>query len=366
MADPNDAQTRTFRCTSCNSQLAFDATSGMLRCAHCGHQQAVPASGGRVVERDLFEGLSARARGLGAQVRTSRCGECGASVSFGGGKVATRCAFCGSPQVLEQHENQNALRPESLLPFSIDKKTANAHFARWLKKLWFRPRDLSRIARVHEVNGVYVPFWTYDADVHSHWRADRGRYYYVDEEYTIQEQGQMVRRTRQRRETSWQPAWGQRRDRYDDLLICASRGLPSGLAEHLKTFDTRRLVVYSPGYLAGWSAEEYAVDLGEGWQIAERHIEGVQRGRCASDVGGDTHRSLSVDTTCSRVMWKHVLLPVWIAAYRYRDKVYRFLVNGQTGEVVGKAPWSVGKILLFILFLAAIVTAIVLLAQAQD
>lgn len=90
------------------------------------------------------------------------------------------------------------------------------------------------------------------------------------------------------------------------------------------------------------------------WQIAQQKMAATQQTRCSGDVGGNTQRSLDVRNQFSRVTFKHVLLPVWIAAYRYDNKAYRFLINGQTGEVVGEAPWSVIKIVLFILLLLAI------------
>ncbi len=355
-----EAKAQRFKCDNCGAELAYDATARKLKCAHCGALREVPADR-RVVERDLFAGLAEMPRGLGAQVRVHRCQECGANVSFPVGVTATRCTFCGGSKVLDQAENANAIRPESLLPFALDRKQANAAFAKWLGKLWFRPGDLRRLAAVEEVQGVYVPFWTYDARVHSEWQAERGRYYYVEEEYTTQENGETVTKTRQVRQTEWEPAWGARDDFFDDLLVCASRGLPPELADRFKTFNTKQLVAYSPAYLAGWSAEEYAVDLAEGWAKAEQRIAAEQRARCGRDVGGDTHRNLVVENTFSDVTFKHVLLPVWIAAYRYREKIYRFLVNGQTGEVVGKAPWSVAKIVAFVTAIAAVVAAIVLL-----
>jgi len=359
MAD--NAQARRFRCENCGGELAYDAASAKLKCAHCGATRDVPAEGHhQVVERDLFQGLAAAPRGLGTAVRVHRCQECGANVSFPEGVAATKCTFCGSSKVLDQAENRNAIRPESLVPFSFDKKAANAAFARWIGKLWFRPNDLKHIAKVQEVNGVYVPFWTYDAQVSSQWRAERGWHYYEEEE-TTDANGQ--RQTKRVQRTRWEPAWGQRRDFHDDVLVCASKGLPDNLAEHLRTFNTKQLVPYAPGYIAGWRAEEYAVELQEGWARAQATIEEGQRRRCASDVGGDTHRSLSVSNEYTGLTYKHALLPVWIAAYRYQQRVFRFLVNGQTGEVVGKAPWSAVKIILFLLVLAAIIATIVFFAR---
>jgi ribosomal protein S27E len=348
-------QSKRFKCESCGGEQQFDAASGKLKCKYCGAVREVPAGEGAVVERDFFEGLAQAPRGLGATgTKTSKCQECGANVVFADGQTATKCTFCGSSKVLEQAENTQALRPESLLPFGVDKKQANEAFKSWLAKLWFRPSDLKAMAKVQEVAGVYVPFWTFDAHVDSSWTAEAGYYYYVEEEYTTQENGQDVTKTRQVRHTRWESAWGSRSDDFDDVLVCASQGLPRELADQLKTFNTGQLVPYSPGFLAGWRAEEYAVDLENGFGFARGKMDSEQESRCASDVPGDTHRGLSVSSTYSAVTFKHVLLPVWIAAYRYRNDVYRFLVNGQTGEVVGKAPWSWVKIALFTLTLVAV------------
>jgi hypothetical protein len=327
----------------------------------------VSAGDGAVVEHDLFEGLRTAARGLGSgTVKISRCQQCGANVAFPDGATATTCTFCGSARVLDQAENSQALRPESLVPFAVDPQRANQVFGRWLKRRWFRPSDLQRLARVQEVTGVYVPFWTFDAHVESRWTAEAGYHYYESEDYTTQEAGQTVVRTRRVQRTRWEGAWGRRADVYDDLLVCASRGLPSELVKHLKTFDTRALVPYAPGYLAGFRAEEYAVDLQAGFSTARQLMEAEQRKRCSQDVPGDTQRHLQVSSAFSALTFKHVLLPLWIAAYRYRDRAYRFLVNGQTGEVVGKAPWSWVKITLFVLALAALAVALYLLFGRSD
>ena len=361
------ASAKAYRCPNCMAEMTFDPSAGKLGCEHCGHQVEISGQEGKqsIVEYNLEDGIAQASRhGLGAPVRTTRCQECGATVSFPENVTSTRCDFCDSGQVLEQEENRNLISPESVVPFKVDGKAAAGRFKAWIGGLWFRPSDLKARASVTEMNGVYVPYWTFDASVSSSWTAQAGYYYYETEEYTeTDDKGETVTRTREVRHTRWEPAWGSRHDVFDDLLICASKGLPEDLACKLSTFDTTGLQPYSPAFLAGWKAEEYAVDLNEAWKRAVARMESTQEGRCAGDVPGDTHRFLSVTNRFSDETFKHVLLPVWISAFRYGDKVYRFLVNGQTGEVVGKAPWSVGKILLFSLAIAAAIAAIVVLVK---
>lgn len=349
----------TFPCAQCGGALAWDASRRSMACPYCGHQQEMPLQPAQQIEEiPIEEGYARAQRGLGAPVQTIQCKDCGATVNVGEGERTTKCAFCGSHQVLQVETDANAIRPESLLPFQIDKKIANDRFASWIGDLWFRPNDLKKMAKVQEMGGVYVPFWTFDAHVHSDWTAEAGYYYYETEEYTTVENGESVTRTRQVQKTRWEPAWGRRDDDYDDVLVCASRGLPSELVDKFTTFNTKLLVPYSPQYLAGWRAEAYAVDLQNAHNSGRGKMASQQEARCARDVPGDTHRSLVVNNKFSRETFKHVLLPIWIAAYRYNDKPYRFLVNGQTGEVTGEAPYSFWKIFFFTLFCIAVVSVI--------
>jgi hypothetical protein len=216
------------------------------------------------------------------------------------------------------------------------------------------------MAQLEQIFGVYVPYWTFDADVHSQWEAERGWYYYETETYQEVENGETVTKTREVRHTRWEPAWGQRQDRYDDVLVCASKGLPEEMANSFATFDTTHLMPYAPGYLAGWRAESYAIELPAAWAKAQSTVENGQQSKCRGDVGGDEVRGLVVRNQYANETFKHVLLPVYVAAYRYNDKPFRFLVNGQTGEVRGDAPYSWIKITLAVLAVVAVIVALVL------
>ena len=352
-----------YRCRECGANMAWDPQAGALGCSFCGSVVVIGETGGAAttshVEHSLSAGLAAHPVGLDVESqKSSSCQDCGAAVSFGIRVTSTRCDFCGSAHVLPQEEMRRLIRPQSLVPFVVAQEGATEAHRGWLGKLWFRPSDLMARSKLSDIAGVYVPFWTFDALVDSSWTAQSGTYYYVTESYTARDSsGKSVTRTRQVRKTRWRPAWGDRRDSYDDVLVCASRGLPEKLVTRLETFDTKALVPYAGEFLAGFKAEEYAVDLDEAWQRAVRIIEDGQYHRCASDVPGDTQRFLQVHNSFSEETFKHVLLPVWIAAYRYKDQVHRFLVNGQTGEVTGTAPWSWWKISAAVIaaFIAAIV-----------
>jgi DNA-directed RNA polymerase subunit RPC12/RpoP len=361
------ALSHTYKCVQCQGTLVFDPTAQQLRCESCQELQPIPQDkvAHSIVEYKLEDGLARDAeRGYGLETRTVSCQNCGAIVSLDIHLVATHCSFCSSNQVLELKDHRQVIRPESVVPFSIDEKVIQDLFSRWVRSLWFRPNALKRLARVSEVRGVYIPYWVFDATVHSDWQALAGYYYYETEHYTERgADGRMEHKTRQVQKVRWVPAAGSRTDLYDEFLICASKGLSQELAARLQTFDTASLKPYEPEYLVGWCAEEYQIGLNDSWQRAVALIEEEQMRRCSGDVPGDTQRGLHVQNEFSDERFKHVLLPIWISAYRYRDKTFQFLVNGQSGEVQGKAPWSAWKITFLVLFILIVVGIMIWLAQ---
>lgn len=344
-----------FPCDSCGASLAWNPDQDALTCEYCGHSQEVRRKDGVILERALDEAPDAE-RGLGIQLRVAACDTCGARVSFDDQATANQCVYCGSPSVLAQEANRNSIRPESLVPLDVGRAEVEANFRSWIGGLWFRPNSLKKIKKVQAV-GIYVPFWTFDARVFSDWSADSGTYYWVTEHYRTTVNGKRVSRTRQVRKTRWRPAWGSRTDHYNDLLVLGSVGQPGKLVRELGEFKLSGLVPYRPAYLAGWRAEEYSVDLETAWTHGQRDIAERQKQRCAGDVPGDTYRDLRVQNQVSDVRWKHILLPIWSAQYRFRGEVYTVLVHGQTGKVVGKAPYSWVKILLLVAVLAIAVAA---------
>jgi hypothetical protein len=358
-----NARSERFPCKGCGAAMRWDPSVDALLCDFCGAKVPVPRGTGVVLERPLAD-AGAAARGLGIDARVARCTVCAAETAFDERATADECVFCGSALVLQQSDLRNLLRPESLIPLDVGRETVERSFRHWLRGLWFRPSSLQRTRELRAV-GVYVPFWTFDARVHSEWSADAGHYYYVTVPVVVMVNGRMQTQMRTEQRVRWEPAWGERDDAYDDVLVHASKGVSAELATKLGAFDLSKLVPYRPEYLAGWHAEEYALDLAGGWTGAEQRIVASQEARCSHDVPGDTQRDLRVRNVIRDVRWKHVLLPIWSLTYAYGGKSYAVLIHGQTGKVVGKAPLSWIKILLLVLgVLAAVLFAGLLVAVA--
>lgn len=342
------AQIRKFPCPRCGADLVWMPGAARLRCEYCGFTREVAPSGdAQVRERPLEEELRRpRDLGWGMERKSYRCSRCGAVETLEPGVAAGACAFCGTPAVVEAPARDDLVRPAGVLPFRFSRSQALERFRGWLASLWFRPNDLRGMATLEGIRGVYVPFWTFDAATLSFWRAESG---------TRHGSGNNAR-------VEWQWVTGKLEHFFDDLPVAASRGLDGALARGLEPFPTAELVPYEPSYLSGFSAEEYALPLDEAWSAARARMEETLRSACRAEVPGDLCRNLQVTTTWSALATKSGLLPIWIAAYRYRERSFAYAVNGATGQATGTAPWSWIKIGLAL----ALVAAILLIVAANN
>ena len=361
------AQGLDVSCDNCGAAVFWRPGPQAMVCDHCGQERKIERLPGEILEYTLEKGRRQgdEALAIGGEGTTKAlvCGTCGARVLLGGRAISKACAFCGSGHVLEEDSLRQAIQPESVIPMMMPRDEVAAIFRSWLRGLWFRPSALKRL-KGFDARGIYVPAWTFDARADSSWTAQAGYYYYVTETYHVTVNGKSQLRTRQVRKVRWESAAGRRHDAYDDLQVMASKGVDRQLALELGPFETGELVPYQPEYLVGWEAEEYGVDLEDGWGLGQNRMLESQVERCSGDVPGDTQRGLRVQTQLSDVRWKHVLLPVWSLTYHFAGKPYAVLVNGQSGQIAGKAPYSWIKISLAVLLSAVIIGGIVVAANA--
>lgn len=366
-----DAPEHRYPCAQCGAQLRYAPGQTTLSCDHCGHVQTIAAPTVRkraraLTEHDLRAGLrDALPADASQDVRTTTCTSCGAQVEIQGPAHATECPFCASPVVLDTGAHR-LIKPQALVPFQLTETQARQAMTQWLGSLWFAPSTLLEYARKgRAMTGIYVPFWTFDAATDSRYTGQRGEYYYETRTVTVTVNGKSEQRREQVRHTRWHAAAGRVARDFDDVLVMASSSLPHRLGNDLTPWDLSVLEPYSPDYLAGFQAEGYTVPLDQAAQSAKATMARIIEQDIRADIGGDEQRITSVDTGYRDETFKHILLPVWMAAYKYNGKSYRFLVNGQTGEVQGERPWSVWKIGFAILLLALLALGAVYLNDPE-
>ncbi len=354
-------------CPECGGDAEWNPAKQSLVCPYCG--TVVPGElkndGSGVVEHDLADALRnvpADQRGWQEKKISVKCQSCQAISIFDSGRVAQRCDFCGSPAVAPYEETKDPIRPESVLPFKLAETAVRDSIRRWYGTRWFAPNKLKKAALTDTLKGVYLPYWTFDAQADAQWTAESGYYYYETETYTDSNGNRQTRRVQKIR---WVPSSGQLHHFFDDTLVPGTVGVDSGLLGQIEPFPTKELLPYDPGYIRGWIVERYQVDLARAAERSQAMMDEELRALCARQVPGDTHRNLQVYADYRDRTFKHTLLPVWLLTYTYGAKVFQVLINGFTGEIAGKRPYSWIKITLAILAALAVIGAAVWLANQR-
>ncbi|SFB73719.1 hypothetical protein SAMN05216344_102138 [Polaromonas sp. OV174] len=360
-------------CPECGGDLQWNAAKQALVCPYCGtvvpwaESKAGQPGGAMVAEQDLLEALKNPASGrgwgdaaAGQKKREVQCQSCHAISVFVDGKVAKVCDFCGSPSIIEHESSNDAITPQSLLPFKISDGQMRESLRKWYGSRWFAPNKLKSAALTDTLSGVYLPYWTFDAHVSAQWQADAGHYYYESENYrdnngTVQ--------TRQVQRTRWEPAAGSLNHFFDDELVPGTTGVHAPLMRKIEPFPTLTdLKPYSPEFVRGWTVERYQIDLHQAAKVNQQDMEQQMRALCAQQVPGDTYRDLQVGARYEGRSFKHILVPVWLVSYTYGARNFQVVANGYTGAIAGEQPYSWVKIF----FAALLVLLLILIGVAAS
>ncbi|UYQ93956.1 hypothetical protein MKQ68_02460 [Chitinophaga horti] len=351
-----------FPCPGCNAQLHFDPGGQQLECEHCGTRVAIERGTDQIRENNLHRQMVENTDpATTIEQQVYKCNRCSAETIFTSETPTFICAFCNFEVVNPVAYKTRIIQPSGIIPFVVDKQQSVSIFKTWLGKGFWAPNDLAQFARQDALHGMYLPFWTYDAQTNSHWTGYGGRYYW-ETEYFNDAQGK--RQSRQVRRTEWIYRSGTYDRFFDDVLIGGTNELTQQECYSIFPYDLKALINFDARYLSGWQADVYDVAVGEGYTQAEAIMRDAIHDACAEQCRIDTYRDLNVNTQYSAQTYKHVLLPIWLCSYFYKNKKYHFLVNGQTGRIHGKKPVSAGKVVLAVL-LALIVVAGIIYAGNQ-
>lgn len=383
----DEGKGRIFPCDGCGADLKFHIGTQSLSCPYCGHQKEIDLSvEGELPEQDfdaMVEQLAvwrqekadaaaaaaeseADANGFDAPPRPDleratgerdiRCESCGAEVTFVGTLTSRDCPYCGSPIQEDQAVTAEKRVPvDGVLPFKVNQPTAKKQLAAWVKSRWFAPNAFKKRGIDGRFSGVYLPYWTYDTLTFTRYSGQRGEYYYV----TVG----TGKNRRQERRTRWYPASGDFQRFFDDVLVLGASGLREKRVQALEPWPLHDCVPHDQQVVAGFLARTYDIELAPGFSAARVRIDAALLADVRRRIGGDTQRVHSVQSRYDSITYKHLLLPVWIMGYRYKEKLYQVIVNAATGEVQGDRPWSVIKIVFAVLVAIALIVGIVAIAQ---
>jgi DNA-directed RNA polymerase subunit RPC12/RpoP len=324
---------KTFRCPQCNGLVSYDADDQQLACPYCGYTHKI---GARVVglsaQRFEFtlETLDHSERGWGIERRSIQCASCNAVFSSGEGELSTTCPFCGSNRVSSQAALPDFIRPGFVVPFGVNVEQCQASVKAWLGKGWMHPPELRNTGAVDRFTGIYLPFWIFDANIDADWKAEVG----YEETKRRYRDGKWETET----EIRWQWESGRVHVPIHNLLVYGTSKLSPVLLERLYPFDLSRLTVYNTGYLAGWQAQAYDISLKPAWEVGKQRMRERAKDACYSDIASSHVRNFGMTADFEDERWRYVLLPIYLSAYRFENKTYHVMVNGQTGAIAGQKP----------------------------
>lgn len=339
------------KCPSCGGTLDFDPQTGNLVCPYCGNIVEIEKDEEKksAEELDLLSAEFVENCDWGTEKRVVICKSCGAETVYEASAVSGECPYCGSNQVMEAGDD-NVMAPGGVCPFSVTAESAGKSFIRWLKGKLFCPKDAKKTAKAGKMKGIYLPYWTFDADTHSVYTARYGR-------------ERVVRRGKETHVViDWHRTSGSYDEFINDELVCATEKHDEKILSGIEPFNTENNVAYKPEYVAGFASERYSVGLKSAWVKAKEFIKRKLRSRIERKIEkqySTSHvDSVNVKTSYSNVTYKYLMLPVWISSFTYKGKIYQFMVNGQTGKVSGKVPISPWRVLLAVFIGVAVIALI--------
>jgi len=328
------------KCPMCSAVMDFSPQTGGLKCLYCDYEQAIPSAAPAdtgaptaAMEQDFATAEETGNCDWGVEKKSVICKSCGAESVYDALQVSGECLYCCSNQVMEA-AGKKTLAPGGVCVFKIDVKRAGANFKNWLNKKWFCPSDAKKQANPEAFRGIYLPYWTFDADTSSQYDGEYGHY--------------RTRKVKDRTEryTEWHATRGIHNEFIDDELVGGIDPKRPDMAifSLAEPFNTADNLLYKPEYVAGFVAERYSVGLRDAWEKAKGFIAKKLRRSIADKIvrenNANTSKVHNVATAYSNIKYKYLLLPVWVSTFKYKSKLYRFVVNGQTGKVGGHAPVS--------------------------
>ncbi len=351
-----EVETEKFICKNCGGTIKFDINKQEFECSSCKAKYTIETLSDEVREFDFTDYYERESQSIAFEGKAVvSCQNCGLEISFDEHQVATVCPMCSSTQIATIKQKAG-IPPEGIIPFKIDKKDAQEKFRIWISKRWFAPNDLKKSYGEGLLVGMYLPFWTYDAKVMSFYTGQGGR------NRTVKDKD-----GKQKVVTDWFPVSGIVNDSFDDIQICASEKEKD--IESILPYNTiTNIKPFSQSYLSGYYTELYKIKADAGFEEAKIIIDSNMRSLAERDIKRrfDRARSISLKTQYNDVKYKHVLLPLWSAAFGYKGKTYRYMINGETGKVSGKRPYSVPKILIAILAAIAAIILVMYFANKSE
>lgn len=340
-----ETQTLIQRCPNCGAQPKYDINTGQLACEHCGHRQEIEVDDS-VQRRQLTDEIR-KTRTNWTDGKVFKCDGCGAKEVLAQKDITRRCAFCGNKNIISTDE-LSGVKPDSVIPFKVDINRARELFRRWINSKWLAPRMFKTYDIRECMSAVYCPAWSFTTNAQSMYNGTFGRREHFQ---TRNHQGQIITQSR----TFHFHARGNMNINYIDHLVQSSDRISPALFNQLKPFALREIKPYRTEFLAGIITEHYTRELDQCFNEFSTFIRQDMRRRIMQKHGADMVQRLDLNLQFPSKEFNYILLPLYIATYKYRGRQFNFFINGSSGKIVGRYPKSKFKIFALCLGLGLLV-----------
>ena len=348
----------SFKCPSCGADMRSDDKNGKLFCDYCNRAEEICTAEETTEEHDFLSAETNKTlKDWEIETKVIKCTDCGGKAIITASETEVACPFCGSPaQVTDEPPG---IRPDSLVPFKIERNKAFDLFVKWIKKRRMAPFKLKKEYLTDNLKGVYIPYWSYGSSTNSAYTGQAGDYYKETEMRTVTVEGKTEMKPHRTQKIKWRFVSGTYDRNFKDIIFSDS-GLDKKTLENLEPFMLNELLKYNPKYLSGFFVEHYRTGLKTVWERAKAFMSRNVRNDIKEIIkrSCDVVGKLSICTNYTNISYQHMLLPVWVSSYRFRNKVYNFSINGQTGEIQGRSPKSALKIGIIVFIGLAVLAAL--------
>ncbi|MGN0437589.1 MAG: hypothetical protein ACI4F4_03630 [Lachnospiraceae bacterium] len=331
-----------YKCPNCGGALKYDPISKKMICEYCisyfePEEISQKTENSKAVQEETA--TSSEAAQLNAdddymECNIYSCTSCGGELMVNGLETSTFCAYCGQPTIVFNRVSKE-LKPKYIIPFSVTKESAIKMIREKLNSGFFVPDEIKNF-ETERIKGIYIPYWLCDMD-------------YSDKQSL---KGTVGSGKNAQTRYFYRAA----RTSFKNMTLDASERLSDETSQRLEPFNMHELVDFNTSYMSGYYADRYDVDQEKIKQVA------IVRGKNLFDmevkrtVKASNIQILDCKPKIDIKEFKYVLLPAWFLTFRYENEAYTFLVNGQTGKVVGGVPFYKQNVILLISMISAILT----------
>ena len=338
----------SYKCLCCGAPLSFLPGAEKVTCEYCGTEleiktveemfakkeaAAAQAQAAKEAKWDTAAAGDEWAKEEAEMMKAFTCSSCGAEIVSDGNTMATECCYCGNPTMLPSRF-EGMLKPDYIIPFKKSKDEAVAALKKFYEGKKLLPDAFTANNRVEAIQGMYVPFWLFDAEIDAQVSYKGSRSTEVvsgddlittTEFFNCQRSGSM---------------------KFERIPVDGSIKMDDTFMESIEPFDYSEMVPFSSAYFTGYLADKYDVDAEASVERADARVNNSAQKCLANTVEG--YDSVLPNDDCAVIKKdsavSYAMVPVWILTTRFNAQPYTFMMNGQTGKVVGSLPVDHGKL----------------------